>query len=306
MITAILVLARSIHIGSAMLLVALPYFINIMTGSHFNQENATRLASFFRSVLHLWWIALMAEALSGAVWFWFVTAQMTDQSPTLSDLETVLGQTQFGQLWLIRTVMFMALGLALLYETRHQHYFSSRFNWLMLSLGSGLLISLAWAGHAVSGLHFQVLHLLADALHLELGAIWPMGLIPVLLFLGNLHGQEPARFIQEDLTTLKAFSNNSFRVVGLLVITGCVNAWLMMGSWEALVTTLYGNLLIGKIVLVGVMVGLGCYNRFVLIPQIHPTPGTFHQLRRTVLVESALMVAVLLLVGTMGMTTPPS
>jgi putative copper export protein len=54
------------------------------------------------------------------------------------------------------------------------------------------------------------------------------------------------------------------------------------------------------------MVGLGALNRLHLLPQIQATPIMFQTLRRTILAESCLALVILIIVGIMGMTSPPS
>jgi putative copper export protein len=73
-----------------------------------------------------------------------------------------------------------------------------------------------------------------------------------------------------------------------------------------MITTTYGRLLLSKVVVVGIMIGLGAFNRLYLLPRMQATPILFRTLRRTILAESGLALIVLFIVGTMGMTSPPS
>lgn len=306
MTTAVLVLARTLHIGSAMMLFALPYFRLVILRPILAADTAGSYQSFCRRIIKWLWMALIVEAISGGVWFWFVTAQMSDQSPwgllDLADLNTVLEQTQFGQLWLGRMMVGVALGVVLSFGSRR----SSSLNWLVLALGACLLITLAWAGHAAAGIHHRVLHLLADTLHLLMGAIWPMSLIPMTCFLWHIDRGNQNLPADREIKALQRFSQSSLIVVLILVMTGMINGWLMVGSWEALLTTTYGRLLLGKMLVVAIMIGLGAFNRLYLLPRMREGPGMFRALRRTILVESGLALVVLLIVGTMGMTSPPS
>jgi putative copper resistance protein D len=310
MTTAVFAFARTLHIGSAMLLVALPFFLLITLKS--TDDTVSAYGSFFSKVVRWLWIALAAEAVSGIAWFWFVTAQMSDQSPwrqmALADLGAVLCQTQFGQLWVGRSVVGIALGATLCLVSRKSlapPRFSSPSYLLILLFSSGLLATLAWAGHAASGIHFYVLHLVADVLHLLVGAIWPIGLIPMGGFLWNL-SQRNQKISQLEIDTLHRFSKASLFAVVVLVATGIINACLMIGSSNALLTTPYGQLLLSKVAIVALMIGLGGLNRFYLLPQIKLEQASIRSLRKTILAESVLAVAALLIVGAMGMTAPPS
>ena len=81
MTTAVLVLARTLHIGSAMMLVALPYFMLVVLRPVFTAGATESHDSFCRGVVNWLWVTLILEAVSGLVWFWFVAANMSGNSP---------------------------------------------------------------------------------------------------------------------------------------------------------------------------------------------------------------------------------
>lgn len=224
-----------------------------------------------------------------------------------SDLVTVLMQTQFGQLWAGRLCLGIVLGSMLMLVSRANSLtsFASWRNWCVLGVGAVLLITLAWAGHAAAGIRYHVLHITVDVIHLLIGSVWPMGLIPLGLFLG--HGL-PRQFLPEDreIDVLLGFSKASLIAVFILTATGFINGWLMIGSWTALFVTTYGQLLLAKVFAVVLMIGLGAWNRLVLLPRLRGGASPVGILRRTVLAESGLAGVVLLIVGIMGMTSPPS
>jgi putative copper resistance protein D len=312
MTTAILVLARTLHIGSAMMLVAIPCFMLVILRPFFAAGTDESYPSFCRKMIKWFWVTLLLEAISGGVWFWFVTADMSDQSPwgilDPADLSTVLWQTQFGRLWLGRAVIGIVLGMAFFFVSRRKTFLPGPLllNWLIPTLSGCLLITLAWAGHAAAGIHHQTLHLLADILHLVIGSIWPMGLIPLAGFLWQIDRRKQILPSDREIKALQKFSQISLIAVLALLVTGVINGWLMLGSWEALVTTTYGRLLFSKVLVVGIMIGFGAFNRLRLLPQIQDAPVMYQTLRRTILAESGLAVVVLILVGIMGMTSPPS
>jgi putative copper resistance protein D len=203
----------------------------------------------------------------------------------------------------------IALGAALIFLSRGKGLRAPGRSWLsqaVMAMSGMLLVTLAWAGHGASGVRFHDLHLGADVLHLATGAIWPMGLIPMAGFLWQLQrsGRELPR--AGEIEALERFSRISLGAVVVIVLTGVINGWLMVGSWEALVTTTYGWLLVGKLALVGMMIGFGALNRLYLLPRIESETILFRMLQKTVLAESGLAAIVLLIVGMMGMTAPPS
>jgi len=173
----------------------------------------------------------------------------------------------------------------------------SLLNGIIVALSGCLLITLAWAGHVVAGIHQQIWHLLADTPHLLIGAIWPMGLIPMAYFLWHINKGNQSSPANREIETLQRFSQTSLIAVLILLVTGSINGWLMIGSWENLVTTTDGRLLLGKVLVVAIMIGMGAFNRFHLMPRIHDVPLMFRTLRKTLLAESCLALVVLFIVG---------
>jgi putative copper resistance protein D len=309
MTTALLVLARTIHIGSAMMLVALPIFTAFIlrparTGGHFDRGE-----EFCRRIIRLLWAALIVEIVSGAIWLWLVAAEMSDDSPwgglTLSDVETVLFQTNFGQLWIGRGLALVILAVLLGWLGRggalHRRT-SHPVTWLFVIVGVGLPASLAWAGHAGAGARWHAWHLIVDVIHLGAGTVWPLGLFPLTLFLRRSL-RETGGFVEIDAAVVRRFSRASLVAVLVLVSSGVANSWLMLPSWGALFASTYGRLLLGKILVVAIMLCVGAFNRFRLLSAL-PQRGA-PRLVRMVVTESILALVVLLIVGLMGTTPPP-
>lgn len=309
MTTAILVLARTLHIGSAMLLVALPCFLLGVVRPVLAVGEAGLYAPFERRVRQALWSLLAVEAFTGAAWFWIVAAQMSDASPWLfpaaSDLSDVLWGTLFGRLWLGRLALGIALARALYFASRQETLSAaSRTDAVVPVISSLLLATLAWAGHAAAGIRHQPLRLIADVVHLLVGSVWPMGLFPLAALL--LYLKQQTSFIPgaSEIAMLQRFSRASLFAVVLLLATGFINGWLTLGSWQALATTIYGRLLLTKLLAVAAMIALGACNRIYFLPRPLRPSVHYPNLHRTVVAESILTLGVLLIVGIMGMTSP--
>jgi putative copper resistance protein D len=258
---------------------------------------------------------LLLEALTGAAWFWLVVAQMNGTPPwslpDSQDLSAVVWQTQFGRLWLGRAVALAILTAITTFAPRGPYFFFGKdrfWRGLLLLVSGALLMSLAWAGHAAAGIYDRNLHLLADTLHLLLGAIWPAGLVPFALFLRHACRAGEALPIEPARAAIQRFSQTSLAAVFILVATGLVNAWLLVDSWPGLFDTLYGRWLLLKVAVTGLMIGLGAWNRLVRLPRLAVAPDDtlrYAALRRNVVAEAVLAGAVVLIVGVLGMTPPP-
>jgi putative copper resistance protein D len=103
-------------------------------------------------------------------------------------------------------------------------------------------------------------------------------------------------------------------VVALLVLTGLVNSWFLVGPAHlgALLTSAYGLLLGAKILVFAGMLGLAAINRFRLTPGLGaalagaPPQAILAALRRSLLLETAAAIAVLALVSLLGTLAPPA
>jgi copper resistance protein D len=98
--------------------------------------------------------------------------------------------------------------------------------------------------------------------------------------------------------------------VALLVLTGVINGWILIGPEQALNLgdTLYGRLLAVKLILFLAMLGLAAANRFRLTPMLG---GAFEQqaaakLKRNVALETIAAFAILALVAWLGTLAPPA
>jgi copper resistance protein D len=261
---------------------------------------------------------LLATLLSWFVWSWLVASTMTGEELMEclqnGDWWTVLATTQFGHIWLFRLLINLIIGIIL---WRLDRRFGRR-NALQKTL-TGLslmeLVSLAGVGHASAGLSpFGPVQLLGDALHLLASAFWPGALVPLAAFLLLLLKTNGPEFIGLAIAVVRRFSASSLMAVAGIALTGLVNSFFMVGSVQALLTTSYGQILISKLLLFSGMIGFGTWNLFWLKPKIAIDLSTvdfvgqtnaLRLLLRNVLLEIGLGTLVILIVGLLGITTPP-
>ena len=229
------------------------------------------------------------------------------------DWLTVLTGTQFGHIWLFRVIVSLVFGIILWVVART----SGRRSFLQTTL-AGLsvieLVSLAWAGHATASPGpFGVVHLLGDALHLLTAAFWPGALVPLAAFLLLLLKSSQFEAIVLAAPVVRRFSASSLIAVAGMALTGLLNSIFMVGSFRALLTSAYGQILVSKLILFFAMIGFGAWNLFLLKPRIAvelPTVNLAQKsavrlLLRNVLWEIGLGTLVILIVGLLGITPPP-
>ncbi len=182
------------------------------------------------------------------------------------------------------------------------------------AIGSAVaLASLAWAGHgAMDSGALGLLHAGADIVHLLAAGAWLGG----LLALASLLLRSPTLPEQLLFThrSLARFAIVGTTVVALVVATGLVNSWLLIGidRLPTLWTSLYGRLLLVKLMLFAGMLALAARNQFKLTPALERALNTLdptdqlRALRISLAIESTAALAILGIVAWLGTLEPPS
>jgi copper resistance protein D len=291
-LTICFAITRAIHFGSSLLVLSVLVFDQIMRGMLKD--------TWLKTARRLIWIALMLAAISGAGWFVIVAMNMSDAG--ISELihtpilQIVWSQTQFGELWKWRAILWITCALTV----------SWRITKPLAMLSAILFVaSLAWSGHGQTG-PARAWHLSADIIHLLICSIWPVGLLPFVMFLTQLRRTSAERSL---VGVTYRFSTASLASVALLILTGMVNAFCLLGSFHALFTTQYGHMLLLKLALFLAMISLGAVNLLVLKPRLLSDDPAMsdhaRQLQRNASIELAIGIFVMLVVGLLG-TLPPA
>src|SRR6266851_3818536 len=186
------------------------------------------------------WIALAIAAVSGVVWLQLQAASMSGRSfgeaMTSDVLSTVLNETQFGLVSKIRLVLAIILAACLAYDR------VALLRWLALGSALGFVASIAWTGHGGStpGEMGEV-HVTADALHFCAAASWIGGLVSLALLLSEARHHEGIAWASLARDAAQKFSTLGIVSVAALLVTGIVNAGILVGSFQALLITEYGR-----------------------------------------------------------------
>lgn len=186
----------------------------------------------------------------------------------------------------------------------------------LVALAAGIaLATLAWTGHgAMDDGATGWVHLLADILHLLSAGAWVGALIGLTLLVVRPAVRVDVAHLRLTHRALHGFGLVGTIVVGMIVVTGLVNGWLLVGAGNLprLPTTLYGQLLLAKLALFGAMLVLASLNRFRLTPAFERSVAAedhraaLGALRRSLVIEGGCAVAVLALVAWLGMLEPPA
>lgn len=255
--------------------------------------------------------SVIAFVLSAAA-LALVAASMMGAPPWPIDHDAIgmlLSGSAIGTAWKARMAALIVAGVAAAVAT-------GRGVWLgVVVVAAAIALStLAWTGHGAmdEGTKGWV-HLTADILHLIAAGAWTGALLGLILLVARSATRADAAHLTLTHRALHEFGTVGTIVVATLVVTGLINAWLLVGpdNIAALGTTLYGQLLLAKLALFATMLGLAALNRFRLKPRFYTSIAAVDHsramgaLRRSLAVETACIVIILGLVAWLGTLEPP-
>ena len=227
-----------------------------------------------------------------------------------SSISMLVFETSIGTAWQVRMVaLFLLLGAALVLNVA-RHVPAS----MIAVVGGTALASLAWGGHGtVTEGTAGTIHLGSDIIHLFAAGVWTGALLSLsyLLF-------RPRRKITDahvDIThrALASFAFVGTAVVTMIVLTGLINSWFLIGLDGAgsILESVYGQLLVAKLILFLVMLALAGINRYRMTPALEAAiarsdhSAAVNDLRMTLAVETGSAIAILAVVAWLGTLAPP-
>ncbi len=301
-----LIITRAVQIAASILIAGI-FTFDFVTLGLTGWSESNDLHEIERRLFRLAFWSLIAALLSALLWFWLEVATMSELS-LKNALSTpawraVLFETQFGRVWQLRLGLIAAtfvLVASALAQVRARRALVVVL-WLVSVV---LLTSLAWISHAAAA----TVHLFGvsgDMLHLCAAGFWIGGLVPLTIFLARVRASFSLG--ETVVRVVRRFSTLSLCCVSVLVVSGISTSWLLVGSIYALFTTPYGQLLLFKLALFAILVGFGVRNRFLVkakLPKAAADPDLLAQLRRNVVCETYLGVAVVVIVACLGVTPP--
>lgn len=204
------------------------------------------------------------------------------------------------------TVTVLALGLAMLALASRTSMLAS-----VTAFSSVALASLAWNGHGVAtegALAWP--HLIADIVHLLAAGVW-LGAIACLLYMVVRPKASLADLIIAQ-RCLKGFGVVGSIVVALLIVTGMINGFAILGdqSLGPGIGSTYIVLMGSKLALFALMLALAALHRFRLVPAVERATDhadkamVIRRIRSSMLVELAAAVVILGLVAWLGTLEP--
>lgn len=318
----LLVLTRAIHFGAVLWLfgefVLFVFVIepalrgvssNPSVDTHEPAQRLVRVAG---------WCVAIAVA-SACAWLLLEAASMSGMPLAVAinrqTLETIIGETLFGHIWMCRLAISLSLIALLCLAWRQQRRRQgAMLQFVGTFLAGAYAATLAWTGHAAADAGAdKYIHLGSDALHVLAAGAW-VGALPGLISLLNRAGDSPSpERLALTSSAARRFSTMGLATVSALAVTGLVNASYLVGSIAALLGTGYGRLLLCKLLLFAVMVTLAAVNRLHATPQLTlaaqsatgaAARDALARLRSNALLEIAGGAMIVGIVAVLGLTMP--
>ena len=207
--------------------------------------------------------------------------------------------TRHGNAVLVRSVLVVVVAfLTLRWMSAFTTSLVQRINHALYLLTSlGLLATFSWTSHAAAMGGTEPL--LADLAHFTAASAWPGAVLYLALAPVWSEAQRPE--LNKALTRVSALG---LACVALLFVTGAYTSLIHLQNPERFAQSPYGQALIYKLLLVGLIVGLAAYNRLWLLPaSLKGRPTS--RFRRVMRLEALTLVAVFITTGVLTTSALP-
>jgi copper transport protein len=169
-----------------------------------------------------------------------------------------------------------------------------------------LAMAIAWIGAALSTLAdaaanhasteaIPIFSVLLQWVHILAAGLWVGGLVALVLVISAVPSEGRGRHLER-------FAVISIVCLIVIAVTGVLRSVAAIGSWQGLVTTVYGALVLAKLALILVLAFLGAANRLNSVRSSAPVTG----FRRIASAQVVAGVAALVLSATLVNVAPPS
>lgn len=207
-------------------------------------------------------------------------AALTGDASGISDPQIlgILWQTPVGTVLALRVV-----GLSLILVGLMMGQFGK---WAALVGAATVLWSFAQIGHLSGAVTWMKVLLVV---HLAGVAFWIGVLSPLRRLASN------PQYFDQAAALGHRFGMIATIVVPILLVAGVYHAWILTGSWTNLIGSAYGQTLLVKVTIVGLLLALAAANKLRFVPQLAAgdTQAARH-LSRSITVEWAAIIAILL------------
>jgi len=217
-------------------------------------------------------------------------------------------QTSFGTTWIVRMAITITL-LAAWFVLDKRSDRSARSHIPMLVISLALISTTTMIGHGAASKQLGAVAL--DYIHNLVAAAWIGGVIFfAFAMLPALSGLKEDMRERMSLVLIPRFSIMIAISLGIVIISGPVLMWFLENDIGTIVESMYGKLIIAKILIAAAMVGIGGYHQFGIQRRAESSLGAkisvHKKLKRALRVESVLGIVLLGVVALLVNGTLPA
>ncbi|MED4227216.1 copper resistance CopC/CopD family protein [Neobacillus cucumis] len=217
-------------------------------------ENSRLIKNFNKVILLSLFILFVSILLSLPLQEVIELGTSWSQIIRISLLLDMVEYTLFGKIWIIQIT-----GLFILFIFTYL-LIKSKFNalwlWISFILGIGLLVSKSFTSHAASSTNV-FLTVPIDFIHLLSASIWIGGLIGLVALIPLSRQMDTKTLFLE---TIQRFSKWGILLVIVLSVTGFIGSLSYIPNLRTLLTSNYGRVLLGKVLLLIIMIVFAAFN----------------------------------------------
>ncbi|WP_424765552.1 CopD family protein [Paenibacillus sp. sgz302251] len=259
----------------------------------------------------LYIFAFVGFVASGALHIWMLVQQLIGiGTHTFGELFfTIAGSTLIG-LSLCLRLGFVGLMYALTFVPNRNERVA--FPAKMVA-GLGLILMFPLTGHAYGSSSGVWIAVLSHTVHMTVAAIWLGGLFGIWTSASAWTRDGFAAQFDHINALIRRFSAIALPAIVLVAISGIVLSLMRLSTWSALLISEYGRLVLAKICVLGVVIIIGFFHRFVFIPRMSASATEMKDvdsnlLKKFVLgvrMEVFLAVVLFILAGMLSTIAPP-
>ncbi len=182
------------------------------------------------------------------------------QTIRLETSPLVVIDTYFGTIWLARMIITIIL-LGIWFGMEKRKTLSKKNQIPMLAASLALIATTSMIGHGAAS--EQMGALVLDYIHNLVAAVWIGGIIYfVYTLLPTFSKLKDANREKMSLVLIPRFSIAFIISVGIVIITGPTLMWFLESDVGLITESVFGQLIIAKIIIASIMVGLGGFFQF--------------------------------------------
>ncbi|MCC6943310.1 MAG: copper resistance protein CopC [Thermomicrobiales bacterium] len=237
-----------------------------------------------------------------------VQASFLESGSLVARMGETVTSTRFGRLWLARIGLLLLMAMVLRFVSWLDPLGKRIVTAAALITAALLPIPVSMNAHASALDTGRTTAIVFDYVHLLTASLWFGGLVVLAgIFLRSLRGKPAQRATLAR--AMPRFSGLALVCWGLLAVTGLYAWWLQVGSWDALRHTPYGQSLLFKLIVAGIVLLIAAANLLLITRKLGATqpdanPRWAGRLGYAVIAEIVLALLILLAVGRMTSQQP--